>query len=91
MDSILDLSPDSGNVNLKKSMVIVVTPKMVDVPIEISLYSRIVRVEEPTVEEVQNKIVELVKDLDNIDLDFIPDKQSFTEVSQVNKYQLACL
>ena len=77
MDSILDLSPDSGNVNLKKSMVIVVTPKMVDVPIEISLYSRIVRVEEPTVEEVQNKIVELVKDLDNIDLDFIPDKQSF--------------
>ena len=58
-------------------MVIVVTPKMVDVPIEISLYSRIVRVEEPTVEEVQNKIVELVKDLDNIDLDFIPDKQSF--------------
>lgn len=77
VDSILDLSPDSGNGNLKKSMVIVVTPKMIDIPVEISLYSRIVRVDEPTVEEIQGKIVELVKDLDGIDLDFIPDKQSF--------------
>lgn len=77
IDSILDLSPNNGNGNLKKSMVVVVTPKMIDVPVEISLYSRIVRVDEPTVEEIQNKIIELVKELDGKDLDFIPDKQSF--------------
>lgn len=63
--------------NLKKSMIIIVTPQMIDIPIEISLYSRIIRVEEPTTDEIQSFIVNLVKEHDGIDLDFKVDKQSY--------------
>lgn len=76
LDGILGFSPEN-NANLRKSMVIVVSPSMLDIPEEISIYCRILRVEEPSTDEVQNAIAKLVMDFDNVNLDYKPDKQSY--------------
>lgn len=68
VDNLTDLSAKSGNKKFKQSMVLVVTPNMVDIPAEIALYCRIVRVEDPSEREVQEKIVTLVKEFDRRDL-----------------------
>lgn len=54
--------------NIKKSMVLIVTPKMVEVPLEVSLYSRIVRVEDPTNDEINDLIVKEVEEYDGLDV-----------------------
>ena len=63
--------------NFKKSLVIIVSPFVVEVPEEIALYSRIIRVEEPTENEIQKKIASLVHDLDGIDLDSLPGNTEY--------------
>lgn len=67
VDKLAGMTSDT-NPNIKKSMIIIVTPTMIDIPMEISLYSRIVFVKEPSYNEIRNKITELVKTLDGIDL-----------------------
>lgn len=66
VDTLASLTSTSAEKlsNIQKSMVLIVTPKMVEVPLEVSLYSRIVRVEDPTNDEIRDLIVKEVKEYD---------------------------
>lgn len=77
VDNIAGLSSGSRNVNFRKSMVIVVTPNMIDIPVEISLYCRIVRIDDPSIREVQEKIMTLVYEHDGIDMAYVPGKDAY--------------
>lgn len=86
VDNITGLSSMYDNQYFKKSMVIVVTPNMVDIPVEISLYCRIIRVENPTVNEIQEKITLLVKKYDGKDLAYESGKTNYIlEVTNLTK------
>lgn len=76
-DNLASLSNIGDNMNFKKSLVIIVSPFVVEVPEEIALYSRIIRVEEPTENEIQKKIASLVHDLDGIDLESLPGNTEY--------------
>lgn len=79
VDRFNDLSSYRGSEAIKKSMVIIVTPHMVSVPSEIALYSRIVRVEEPSEREVIDKIGRLIEELDGKNLTSLIGSQSYIQ------------
>ena len=86
VDNITGLSPMHNNQVFKKSMVIVVTPNLIEIPVEISLYCRVIRIEDPTTNEIQEKITSLVKEYDGKDLACEPGKTNYIlEVTNLTK------
>lgn len=86
VDNITGLSPMYNNQFFRKSMVIVVTPSLIDIPVEISLYCRVIRVEDPTISEIQEKITSLVREYDGKNLAYEPGKSNYIlEVTNLTK------
>lgn len=86
VDNISGLSSRYSNQYFKKSMVVVVTPSRINIPVEISLYCRVICVEDPTINEIQEEITLLVKEYDGIDLAYVVGKTNYIyEITNLTK------
>lgn len=74
---VAGLSSDITNLCYSSSMVIVVTPVVPEIPAEIAIYCRIVRVENPADWEIRNTIIDLVRQLDGKDISNAPGKDTY--------------
>jgi SpoVK/Ycf46/Vps4 family AAA+-type ATPase len=79
IDNLSSLSSKCGNTYFKKSMVLIVSPNMIEIPREISLFSRIVRIDDPSLMEIQERIETLVNEYDGIDISSVSGGENYIQ------------
>ena len=71
------ITADNENIKYKRSMVIVVTPAVPEVPAEVAPFCRVIRAGHPSESEVRKLIIEQVIKLDNKNISEIPGGDTF--------------
>lgn len=79
VDNLASLTSAKDISIYRRSMVIIVSPRMIDIPVEVSLYSHVIRVEDPTNNEVRSRIEELVRELDKIEVASQPNNSAYID------------